>query len=93
MKKINKLVVGLCIGAAGLPAAADDTATWDTWPDTWVAVDELGREVASSDGGVDRTEIDADATVGMFYYLWHGQHADSGKDISELLKADPDNPA
>lgn len=93
MKKINKLVVGLCIGAAALPAVADDTATWDTWPDTWVAVDELGREVASSEGGVDRTEVDDAATVGMFYYLWHGQHSDSGKDISELLKANPDNPA
>lgn len=85
--------MGLLVGAAGLPAAADDAVQWDTWPDTWVAVDELGREVASSDRGVSRTEIDENTTVGMFYYIWHGQHYDSGKDISLLLKSNPDNPS
>jgi len=112
MKKRNiyKLVVGLLIGAAGLPAAAEGIAataaaategtegttmtaeSWETWPDTWVAVDELGREVASSDGGIDRAEVDENTTVGMFYYLWHGQEIDSGKDISVLLQENPDNP-
>lgn len=105
--KIDKLVVGLLIGAAGFTAAADDAVSapvlsaaddetpdeWDTRADTWVAVDELGREVASSDAGIDRTEVDANTTVGMFYYIWHGQHSDSGKDISVLLQENPDNPA
>lgn len=93
MNVINRMVIGLVAGSLGLVAVAEDAATtWDTWPDTWVAVDELGREVASSDGGVDRTEVDEDTSVGMFYYVWHGQHNDSRKDISELLKANPDNP-
>jgi len=66
--------------------------TWDTYPDTWVAVDELGRNVASSDAGVSRTSVDNNTTIGMFYYIWHGMHTMAGKDITELLKANPDNP-
>lgn len=68
------------------------TPEWETWPDTWVAVDELGREVASSDAGIDRTEVDPNTTIGMFYFLWHGAHIDSRKDISVLLQENPDNP-
>lgn len=98
MKKHNLFLRGLLAGAlaalpAVAPAAVNEDVDWDTWPDTWVAVDELGRTVASADAGVTRTSVDANTSVGMFYYIWHGQHADSGKDISELLKADPDNPA
>lgn len=92
MNIMNKLVLGLMAGVAASTAVAADTVTWDTWPDTWVAVDELGREVASSDKGVTREEVDENTSVGMFYYLWHGQHNDSHKDISKLLEADPDNP-
>lgn len=74
------------------PARADEVE-WDTYPDTWVAVDELGRTVASSDQGVDRTELDPDATIGMFYYIWHKQHNTyNDKDITELLAENPDNP-
>ena len=39
--------------------------TWETYPDTWVAVDELGRNVAQSDEGVTRGIIDKNCTVGM----------------------------
>lgn len=75
-------------------AAAQTTVTWDTYPDTWVTVDELGREVASSDRGVTRKEIDKNAQVGMFYYIWHGQHSNTkkDKDITEILSENPDNP-
>ena len=66
--------------------------TWETYPDTWVAVDELGRNVAQSDEGVTRGSIDKNCTVGMFYYIWHGMHPMAGKDVTELLKENPDNP-
>jgi hypothetical protein len=61
-------------------------------PDTWVTVDGLGRNVASSDSGVVRTSIDTTTTIGMFYYLWHGQHGAEIKDITKILEANPDNP-
>lgn len=65
---------------------------WDTCSDTWVAVDELGRHVANSDEGIARAEVDSNACVGMFYYIWHGYHNECGKDVTELLKENPDNP-
>ncbi|MDE6527531.1 MAG: hypothetical protein K2L78_00605, partial [Muribaculaceae bacterium] len=94
MNLISRLVMaGLIVAVPGFAAGNDGAAAeWDTWPDTWVAVDELGRTVASSDGGVDREEVDENASVGMFYYVWHGEHNDSRKDISVLLQANPDNP-
>lgn len=66
--------------------------TWETYPDTWVAVDELGRNVASSDAGVTCTEVDKNCTIGMFYYIWHGMHTMAGKDITELLNENLENP-
>lgn len=66
--------------------------TWETYPDTWVAVDELGRNVASSDAGVTRNEVDKNCTIGMFYYIWHGMHTMAGKDITELLNENLENP-
>ncbi len=72
-----------------LPAKAQ---TFDPQSDTWVCVDELGRNVASSDDGA-TCEIDEKALVGMFYYVWHGQHGTETKDITRLLEANPENPA
>lgn len=75
-----------------LTSTASTQTQWDTYPDTWVAVDELGRTVATADNGVDRHEPDEEACVGMFYYIWHGYHNECGKDVTELLKENPDNP-
>lgn len=70
---------------------------WDTYSDTWVAVDDLGREVFSSD----TKDVSADPDdgvnpiVGMFYYLWQGHEASPGakiKDNTEILKENPDDP-
>ena len=72
-----------------LPLAAQD---YDPQSDTWVCVDELGRNVASSDEGVTRTDIDEDAIIGMFYYIWHGQHGTETKDNTRLVAANPENP-
>ena len=35
MNVINRIVIGLAVGAVVLPVAAEDAVTWDTWPDTW----------------------------------------------------------
>ncbi len=66
----------------------------DTFSDTWVATDALGRALPTSDEvGPPR----ADKTVGIFYFLWLGRHGERGPfDISKILTADPtamENPA
>ena len=71
---------------------ADEVETFDVMPDTWVCMDDLGRNVASSDRGITRLKKDVTCQVGIFYYLWHGQHGAETKDITRLLQADPDNP-
>ncbi len=93
MKYFNRTLSIALLAAAPLCLSAAEVEQWETWPDTWVAVDGLGREVASSDGGVTRAEKDPDTSVGMFYYVWHGSEITSGKDISVLLQENPDNPA
>lgn len=83
------VIVGsfLLMGCLGLAAQ-----TVDVMADTWVCNDGLNRVVASSDCDVSRTKVDSTAQVGMFYYLWHGQHGEEVKDITRLLEANPDNP-
>ena len=74
-------------------AATVSNEAWDTYSDTWVAVDELNRTVASSDTGVDTPH--SDRTVGMFYYLSNGPHGTEGDpiyDVTEILEANPSNP-
>ncbi|MEE1241716.1 MAG: hypothetical protein U0K56_08305 [Bacteroidaceae bacterium] len=65
----------------------------DVMSDTWVCCDGLGRNVASSDMGVSRAKKDTACRVGMFYYVWHGQHGAEVKDITRLLEKNPDSPA
>lgn len=90
MNKREKIrLAGLCLLLMSSPLRAQ---TWETYPDTWVAVDELGRNVAQSDEGVTRNNIDKNSTIGMFYYIWHGMHPMAGKDVTELLEENPDNP-
>lgn len=67
--------------------------TVDTWSDTWVCDDELGRPVASADAGVEREGIDSSAIFGIFYYVWHGCHGAEVKDNTLLLAANPENPS
>lgn len=68
-------------------------STWDTYSDTWVAVDELNRTVQTSDNGLSSPK--QNRTVGMFYYICNGPHGTDGDpiyDITEILKANPSNP-
>jgi len=60
---------------------------WDTWSDTWVATDALGRRLPGyEEVGPPR----ADRTVGIFYFLWLGAHAGDGPyDVSKILAKDP----
>lgn len=64
--------------------------TYDPLADTWVCDDELGRTVETSDNGL---ALPGKGTIGMFYYVWHGQHGSETKDITKILAANPDNPA
>lgn len=51
---------------------------WDTFSDTWVATDDLGRSLPQFEQtGPPRT----DRTVGIFYYTWNGPH---GYDVPRL---------
>ncbi len=61
---------------------------WDTRPDTWAAVDALGRTVRTGEQtGAPRK----DKFVGIFYFLWMGQHGTDGPyDITKILARDPD---
>lgn len=74
----------LCRGA---PAAPE---SWDVQSDTWVATDALGRTLPGyAECGPPRP----DRVVGIFYFLWLGQHGTSGPfDITKLLAADPAQP-
>ncbi len=65
------------------------TAAWDTQPDTWVATDGLGRALPSAR----QAAAPRDRTVGVFYFLWAGQHGSTVYDISKLLADNPTNPA
>lgn len=60
----------------------------DTRPDTWSATDALGRTLPdAADAGLPRP----DRFVGIFYFLWLGQHHTEGPyDISRILAAHPD---
>lgn len=60
----------------------------DSFSDTWVATDALGRQVATFP---EVTAPRADRTVGIFYFLWHGAHIQGGPfDVTKILAADPD---
>ena len=75
----------LCLTAA---LAAVGAEFRDTFPDTWVATDALGRKLpTAAEVGPPR----ADRTVGIFYFLWHGAHIQGGPyDVTRILTQDPD---
>jgi hypothetical protein len=67
--------------------AQNAPAVWDTFSDTWVATDGLGRTLPGTEQvGTPR----AGKTVGIFYFLWLGESGEAGPyDISEILGKDP----
>jgi hypothetical protein len=59
----------------------------DNESDTWVATDALGRKVPTFP---EVPTPQADRTVGIFYFLWHGAHIQGGPfDVTKILAADP----
>ena len=66
-------------------------ADWDTNSDAWVATDALGRELP---GYAECGPVREGRYVGIFYFLWLGQHGTGGPyDITKLLAANPTDPA
>ncbi len=88
------LVLALCLGLLGLmqpttASAAETNAAWDTFSDTWVATDSLGRSLpTSTEAGPPKPN----RHVGIFYFLWL-----TGKgpvyDLTHILAANSNNPA
>jgi len=79
------LVVSLALSSVHSDAGAKDR---DTRPDTWVATDGLGRKVSTHEevGGLRDGKF-----VGIFYFLWMGQHGTDGPyDITKILAANHD---
>lgn len=76
-------------GEAGEPTGSGSASAvpWDTFSDTWVATDALGRRVPTcEDVGLPRP----DRLVGIFYFLWHGAHVNGGPyDVTKILAQDP----
>ena len=69
---MKNLLLPLIILASSAPLGMAQLAqTWDTYSDTWVATDQLGRVLPthSKTGGPKKDKI-----VGLFYYIWHGSH-------------------
>ena len=90
MKPTKFLFAAAMTALSGVYASAD--VSWDTYSDTWVAVDELGRKVAVAGDGVERQQVDPEVSIGMFYYIWHGFHTEWDKTVTELLDESTDNP-
>jgi hypothetical protein len=65
----------------------------DTYPDTWVGTDALGRTLPTSEE-VGPVKNDHRRIVGIFYITWHSDQAYKMKspysaDVTKILKADP----
>lgn len=82
------LLFSTAVLACAAPLYAQPTGTWDVFSDTWEAVDGLDRAVSTFETtGPPRP----DRKVGMFYFLWQGEHGQTGPhDISKILAAHPE---
>lgn len=85
MKVFSRRLLSPLLLLPGLALSAPEM--WDTFSDTWVATDGLGRSLPSqTQVGPPRT----DRCVGIFYFLWLGRHGEAGPfDISKIRAADP----
>ncbi|MBM3846127.1 MAG: hypothetical protein FJ405_07575 [Verrucomicrobia bacterium] len=84
-------ILALLLGLSMHRSVATDepqlAAAWDNHADTWVATDALGRATRTF------PEVPAprpNRTVGIFYFLWLGEHAQGGPfDVTQILRKDP----
>ncbi|MDR3708895.1 MAG: hypothetical protein P4L33_11385 [Capsulimonadaceae bacterium] len=82
-------VVAVLLAFPHAPALASSaTPVWDTYSDTWVGVDALGRALPTYEQvGPPR----ADRQVAIFGFLWHGYGTKCGPyDITKILATAPD---
>lgn len=90
MSELNRILIWTAAGALlGSPALGAE-AFRDTFSDTWVATDALGRTLPGyAECGPPREG----RCVGIFYFLWLGEHGTEGPyDITQRLAANPTNP-
>src|SRR5579871_2134708 len=81
------LILGTVARGQKLSGQTPRPVPWDTMSDTWAATDGLGRVLPSYEQvGPPRK----DRYVGMFYFLWLGQHVNGGPyDISKIIAQSP----
>lgn len=85
----RRLLALVAILSFASPLLAAEPLAWDTFADTWVATDALGRALPTrAEAGPPRDG----RFVGMFYFLWLGGHGRQLHDLSHILAADPANP-
>lgn len=91
MKKLAFfLLIVLCLCG---PARSDEPYYRDIYPDTWVAMDALGRAMPDF-STVGPVKQDQRRVVGIFYVTWHSDALATLKspyaaDVSKILAADP----
>lgn len=80
----------VCVIIVFLLAGSAVALDWDLKSDTWTATDALGRTLPGyKDCGAPRK----DRYVGVFYFLWLGEHGQGGPyDITKILAANPTDP-
>lgn len=88
MKSVFLIALSAAFFFGELRAVVAANNSWDTFSDTWVATDGLGRSLPTqAEVGTPRKN----KFVGIFYFLWLGRHSDAGPyDITKILAADPD---
>lgn len=74
------ILIMLCIGSIIFVVVNNTTgspvsATIEINPDSWVAVDDLGRTVSTYEEIEDTKEDKKEKYVGIFYWTWHYQQA------------------
>lgn len=85
--KYRFIFLGICLSFGFTYGSAEYR---DLYSDTWVATDALGRSLPGYD---EVGPVRDNRTVGLFYFLWLGQHGTGGPfDLTELLKENPQNP-
>jgi len=80
----KRLALFACIAAVLLlgPIAQAAVTDWDVKSDTWTATDTLGRTLP---GYAQCGPVKKDKTIGIFYFIWQGQHGVVGPyDISKI---------
>ena len=71
-----------------LPASGQTSrAPWDTYSDTWVATDGLGRSLPTA---VETGPVRARRTLGLFYFLTFARGGVGPFDNTQILKAHPE---